>query len=231
MPAQPDVTTVFFDLVGTLISPAEPVGVTYSRFAADYGIVLSPDRVDNEFCRQFKAMSQPPYHPRQSPEKVEYEWWQTLVSSTLDAASEHSIPQKTKIAIFAPIFRHYARGTAWRRFPDTLPVLDELAKRGVQLAVVSNFDSRIHSVLRDLQLDHYFSKVVASSEVGSAKPAPKIFEAALAQTGALPTRTIHAGDDRDADVRGAEAAGIESIWINRPSSDLRTILHHARIPQ
>lgn len=75
-----------------------------------------------------------------------------------------------------------------------------------------------------LELDHYFF----SDEVGVPKPFPPIFEAALAATGAEPSKAIHIGDLRRTDVAGARAAGMAAIrftgvhddgWLSEAEGD------------
>lgn len=58
-----------------------------------------------------------------------------------------------------------------------------------------------------IRLDHYFF----SDEVGTPKPYPRIFEAALTATGASPHQAVHVGDLRRTDIAGARAAGMATI--------------------
>lgn len=58
-----------------------------------------------------------------------------------------------------------------------------------------------------LTLDHLFF----SDEVGTPKPHPPIFLAALEATGAEPDRAVHIGDLRRTDVAGARAVGMGTI--------------------
>lgn len=58
-----------------------------------------------------------------------------------------------------------------------------------------------------IKLDHYFF----SDEVGTPKPYPPIFLAALEATGAAPQEAVHIGDLRRTDIAGARNAGMGSI--------------------
>ncbi len=58
-----------------------------------------------------------------------------------------------------------------------------------------------------IKLDHYFF----SDEVGSPKPYPPIFLAALEATGAAPQEAVHIGDLKRTDIAGARSAGMGSI--------------------
>ena len=94
-------------------------------------------------------------------------------------------------------------------------LFDRLKKFGVILGVVSNWDSRLHSILKNTELASYFDFILASAEVGSAKPDKTIFAEALRRSGVSSNEACHIGDDLNADVRGANKAGIDAILIDR----------------
>lgn len=64
---------------------------------------------------------------------------------------------------------------------------------------------------------------MASSEAGSAKPAAGIFRTACAGLGVPPGEAAYVGDRLVTDARGAAAAGLTGIWLDRsgdPPPDL-----------
>jgi HAD superfamily hydrolase (TIGR01549 family) len=71
--------------------------------------------------------------------------------------------------------------------------------------VVSNWDIGLREQLHGLGLLDV--PIVASGEVGAAKPDPAVFRHALELLGARPDRTLHVGDS-EADADGARAAGM-----------------------
>ncbi len=66
-------------------------------------------------------------------------------------------------------------------------------------------------------LAKHFNFILASAEVGSAKPDKKIFIEAIRRSGVNPTEVCHIGDDLRADIHGANSVGIEAILIDRNS--------------
>ncbi|GAA2448406.1 hypothetical protein GCM10010191_77320 [Actinomadura vinacea] len=60
-----------------------------------------------------------------------------------------------------------------------------------------------------------FPHVVISEEAGSAKPAAEIFRLACRTAGVPPERTAYVGDRLATDARGAQAAGLRGIWLDR----------------
>ena len=105
---------------------------------------------------------------------------------------------------FAPAF---LGALAFEEVPGAGDACRALAARGLRLAVASNWDIGLHDHLRALGLDALVDTVVTSAEAGAPKPAPAVFELALARLGATPERTVHVGD-AEADAEGAHAAGL-----------------------
>ena len=89
------------------------------------------------------------------------------------------------------------------------------ARAASRVVVVSNWDVSLHDVLERTRLRPLLDAVVTSAEFGAAKPDPSIFHHALALAGATPAEAVHAGDDVEADVEGARAAGIAAVLVAR----------------
>ncbi len=64
-------------------------------------------------------------------------------------------------------------------------------------------------------LDALVDAVVTSAEFGAAKPDRRIFDHALALAGVPARDAQHVGDDVEADVEGARAAGITPVLVAR----------------
>jgi putative hydrolase of the HAD superfamily len=104
----------------------------------------------------------------------------------------------------------------FRPYPEVPAVLGALRERGVARVVVSNWDVSLHDVLERTELRPLVDAVVTSAEFGAAKPDPAIFARALELAGGVaPADAVHAGDDLDADVAGARAAGIAPVLVVR----------------
>jgi putative hydrolase of the HAD superfamily len=86
---------------------------------------------------------------------------------------------------------------------------------GRRLVVASNWDVSLHEALARTGLRELVDGAVSSAEAGSAKPAPEVFERALAIAGVAAADAVHVGDDHDADYLGARAAGITPVLLVR----------------
>jgi putative hydrolase of the HAD superfamily len=98
-------------------------------------------------------------------------------------------------------------------YPDVAPALRDLRAAGFRTVVVSNWDHSLHERLQQTGLAPLVDGALASAELGSAKPDPAIFEAALRIAGA--EDAWHVGDTVEADVEGALNAGLKPVFISR----------------
>lgn len=93
-------------------------------------------------------------------------------------------------------------------------LLDELARRGYKLAVVSNSDGTLVELLDRVGLLRPFDAVLDSTVVGAAKPDAHIFKIALDRLGIGPAEAVHVGDFVAFDVLGARRAGIPAVLLD-----------------
>lgn len=71
-----------------------------------------------------------------------------------------------------------------------------------------------------LGLEKYFDFIVMSGDHGGIeKPDPRIFEIAVREARCAPHELLHVGDHIEYDVRGANDAGVRSVWLNRKSEN------------
>jgi putative hydrolase of the HAD superfamily len=91
--------------------------------------------------------------------------------------------------------------------PGAVETLESLRARGIELAVVSNWDIGLAEHLQRIGIDRLFSAVVTSAESGAAKPDPSAFRLALERLGVETGRTLHVGDEPE-DEQGAAQAGM-----------------------
>ncbi len=95
---------------------------------------------------------------------------------------------------------------------EALEVIRSLGLRG---AVVANSRSgeMVSRKLEEEGVLDLLDGVVASGEVGYAKPHPEIFRRALELTESEPWESVMIGDDPEADVAGAKAVGMMAVHV------------------
>jgi HAD superfamily hydrolase (TIGR01549 family) len=94
--------------------------------------------------------------------------------------------------------------------------LVELRARGYGLGLITNRENvdRFYELLDRLELRSYFDLVLASGEIGTRKPEPDIFYAALDRLGACAQESLYIGDNYWADVIGAQRAGVTPVLLD-----------------
>ena len=97
-----------------------------------------------------------------------------------------------------------------------LRALARLQAAKYRLALVSNGGPSQRRKLAAARIsERAFDTIVISGELGSAKPAAAMFEAALAALGVGPGAATMIGDSPEEDIAGAAALGLATVWIAR----------------
>jgi 2-haloacid dehalogenase len=105
---------------------------------------------------------------------------------------------------------------AWKPWPDTVSALHRLKTR-FRLAILSNIDDDLFASTRP-QLGIDFDEVITAQQARAYKPSMKVFELALNRIDAPAHRVLHVGQSIYHDVIPAQALGLASVWVNRPSA-------------
>jgi 2-haloacid dehalogenase len=104
----------------------------------------------------------------------------------------------------------------WKPWPDTVAALRQLKTR-FRLAILSNVDDDLFALTRP-QLEVDFDEVVTAQQARAYKPSLKLFELALSRIQAPAHRVLHVGQSIYHDVIPAQALGLATVWVNRPSA-------------
>lgn len=118
-------------------------------------------------------------------------------------------------SLFAEYLTEYE--AHWSLYPDVMPCLMELD--GLRLGIISNGDpGQQREKLERMGIAERFPVVVISGDIGCAKPAAEIFQAACKAAQESPEKCIYVGDDFQADAMGSRQVGMTGIWLNRGDS-------------
>jgi len=98
-------------------------------------------------------------------------------------------------------------------------------------AVISNYTIILRDKVDNLwKIGDAFDEMIISSEVGIMKPAPEIFQIALARTDTRPEESVFI-DDFIENVEGAQHAGMHAVLFQTPEqtmNDLNTLIKTAK---
>ena len=220
---------VVFDAVGTLIEPDPKPASVYFEIGSRHGSKLGLPAITTGFREAFAAEEMRDLANSLATDEVrERARWRAIVGAVL-----HDIGDAD--ACFLELWQHFAASTNWKLVPDASVVLAELSERDLKLAVASNFDSRLRSVLASFPESRLLHDVVISSEVGWRKPAAGFFAALCRRLKCDASEILFVGDSRDNDYDGARHAGMRALLldpaIRQASSDCRRIANLAELLQ
>jgi putative hydrolase of the HAD superfamily len=210
------IQVIFFDAAGTLFHVRGSVAEVYLQYGEKYGLKRTPamiSTVNAAFARAFQDAPAPVFHvsdPREI-KRSERLWWFDLVHNVFYRVGMFEGFDE----YFEEVFQAFDGPAHWVLYPETLAVLKGLRSQGYELGIISNFDSRLFTILPALGLSNFFQTVTLSTLAHAAKPAVQIFRVALEKHAVDPEDAVHVGDSVRDDVEGARAARLHPVLLNR----------------
>src|SRR6185503_16319846 len=136
---------VLFDAAETLFTTRGSVGEIYHSVAQRYGSPASATEIHDAFIRQFR-------HSGPLTTDNEKHWWREVVHRVFsDVGMVENFAQ-----FFDEVYDQFRDSRGWRLFPETREVLEELKRKRLKIGAISNFDSRLYSVMKDLDILSFF---------------------------------------------------------------------------
>jgi putative hydrolase of the HAD superfamily len=155
-------------------------------------------------------------------DKLDGEYREVMEPYVAEFVRDLGVPDEQVAAAEAALLEALTTPGAWAgHLRESVEQLPALAATGVRIAIVSNADGTVEARLREEGVCQVgpgpgvpVDAVIDSGAVGVRKPDPRIWEPALAATGAQAAASIHVGDSLLTDVGGARAAGIRPIHFD-----------------
>jgi putative hydrolase of the HAD superfamily len=190
--AELDAVTV--DAYGTLVRLVDPVPALREALAA-LGVERNADAVARAFAKESAFYRERSFEGRD--ERSLYDLRRRCVAIILDDLESDLAPEAFVDGFVAAM--------RFELLPGAAAAIAALHRRGLALAVVSNWDYALGRHLQSLGLGDV--TVVSSAEAGAPKPDPAFFSRALELLRVRPERALHIGDS-DSDEQGARSAGM-----------------------
>jgi len=115
--------------------------------------------------------------------------------------------------------------------PGAHELLGALKEKYTLHIITNGFEETQHEKMAACGIDHHFEEVITSEAARARKPHRRIFELAIARSGAHVNASIMIGDDLEADIVGAQNFGMDQIHIikdggsEKSQSATHTITH------
>jgi len=119
---------------------------------------------------------------------------------------------------------------AWQPYTDTVAVLQQLAKSGYRIGLYSNAtdDPFIQRLVNRYKLRPWLAPVFSSAGWGWRKPKPEPFQLIADRWGLSPEDVVVVGDTLNADILGAQQAGMTGLLVTMDESPANADNRHIR---
>jgi putative hydrolase of the HAD superfamily len=221
---------LLLDALGTLVRLEPPVPHLRRQLARRFGLELSESEAETALAAEIR------YYRAHLDDGRDFETLAALrhrCAEVLRGALPR--PQALEGVSTEALMQALLDSLRFSAFDDAHGSLQDARRRRQKLVVASNWDVSLHEVLARLNLADLVDGIVTSAEVGARKPAPAVFERALALAGADAGDALHIGDSVAEDVVGAQRAGIKPVLLSRDGRvappGVRTIATLAELAQ
>ena len=102
----------------------------------------------------------------------------------------------------------------WVLKSDVLPTMEELKKRGLQVGIVSNFDSKLFEIVKQLEIHHLIDYLHISQDEGCEKPQLEFYQSFFKRYALDPKETLYCGDSYILDFLPAKALGVKGVLLD-----------------
>lgn len=99
-------------------------------------------------------------------------------------------------------------------FDGAEDILRYLQKKYNLHIITNGFEEVQHIKIKNSGIAPFFSTITTSEEVGVKKPNPLVFKRAMEKANAIANTSVMIGDTFEADILGAEAVGMQTIFYN-----------------
>lgn len=202
------IRAVFLDAGNTLFTERRPRPAIYATVARANAARVSQEEAAEWMARVLAEL------PASVDGSFRYSlaWFRAYNERVMAACG---VPERRLAKAHEELARRFGDPKTYRVFPEVEEVLGDLAGRGVQVGIVSNWSELLPELCRSLGLSGHVRFILSSAELRSEKPDRAIFERALFRAGVPAEATLHVGDHFDRDIRGALHAGLRAALIDR----------------
>lgn len=205
-----------FDAVGTVLKPVPDVVDAYHDAGLQHGSKLTRQDVANRFktARQTRFSTnhsalETAGGSLPSSDAIEHQLWEKLIGDIFNDVKDAK-------ALFEQLWEHFANPSNWQLYDDVETCWSKIRDNGGDLYIASNFDSRLHEIVRQFPIFKIAKASFCSAEVGFRKPDPMFYEHIATEIGINDSQEVMmVGDDFENDFVAPSAFGWKAIYLDR----------------
>lgn len=206
-------TDLIFDLYGTLVDiHTEENALVWDKTALYFGYYGAPCTGEELHAAFDAAMAQREAQAGQSYECFPDIPFEQVMAQLL---RDRGVADAETLGVNAAQLFRIASTEYIRPYPYVKDALATLRRKGYRLWLLSNAQ-RVFTAyeLTHLGLGKEFDGVYLSSDYGCRKPDVRFFQALLEEQQLDPSKCLMIGNDRDTDIAGAKAAGLDTLYMH-----------------
>lgn len=204
------IRAIIFDFGGTLAQTKTPWDTVCNRIAErlEY-MAIKVDPVDMEDSIK---------------ETIEYRYQQHTLGQELDSYHffNHAL-EKMGHSVTVDVtdeLEQMVYDEGYTSFAENLEEVLMTLSEEYMLALLSNsWLEAPRQILRDHGYGRWFKAMICSYDIGIPKPDPRIFRHTLDLLGVHQSEAVMVGDSLEADIKGAQAAGLQAVLVDDGFSD------------
>lgn len=200
------IKAIFIDFYGTVVHEDGEIVNKISKMIYETGNAQSVGQVDSYWWNSFRTLFENSFGEN-------FQTQRELETKSLIDTVAHFGSSVDGVNLSNEMFEYWIKPPI---FEDSKQFFRDCP---VPVYIVSNIDRA--DILEAIDFHGLNPQDVFTSEdAKSYKPRTELFELALKSTGLSAEEVLHIGDSLSSDIKGANSAGINAIWINRNGKDI-----------
>ena len=205
---------LLWDFDGTLVYPNKSFNTALHTALCEHGYDTDADSVRELMLKSYSWHNPDDIYP----DKKCGMWWDTLYKKLEPFYKENNVAESDYGKINQRFKEILTSPDNYSLYDDTVAVLEKSIEKGYTLYVMSSNYPELPQVIEALGIAKYFKDFFVSSLIGYDKPRREIFEHALKAAG-YPDICYMIGDNPIADMKGAKACGIKTVFVHKSGCD------------
>jgi putative hydrolase of the HAD superfamily len=124
------------------------------------------------------------------------------------------LPRKDLVRLSSDLFARFCDPATFQLHEGALDLLELARERQLRIGIISNWSGRLPRLLDQLDLTRRVDFVLCSALERLEKPSAEIYIRALERAGVQAEEALHAGDDVEKDILGAQRLGIRAVLVD-----------------